>query len=136
MTTNIPNAVYWVDDLEARYPGFQIGYAECNSGWKALIARVLDVVSENVPNPEDFTFSHIKEKWGFLDIGYYVSEEVSDEIRDRIDEVVDAVAEESKTICEITGNPGEFVRRGGYVMVRCKELIEETDVLLERSLVS
>lgn len=131
MTTNIPNGVYWIDALEARYPGFEIGYAECNSGWEGLIARVLDVVTANVANPADFTFAQIKEKYGFLNISYYLSEEASDEARRRIDEVVDAVAEDSKTICEITGRPGQLVRRGFYVMARCDDLIEEGDVLLQ-----
>jgi hypothetical protein len=130
MTTSTPNGLHWIDALEARYPGFKIGYAECNSGWEALIARVLDVVSETVANPEDFTFAQIKEKYGFLDINYYLSEDVSDEARSRIEEVVDAVRDKSKTICEITGNPGQLIRRGTWVMTRCEELTQEGDVVL------
>lgn len=123
----------WYKKLEKDYPGLATYYPECNDGWEALLREFFDVVKANVTDPDQFSLSQIKEKWGGLVIYYHLGDDLSDEAIEAIQQANDTIEKKSWKTCELTGKPGALIRRRGWMCVRAPELWEPGDELLDKS---
>ncbi len=78
-------------------------------GWEGLIDELFDVAEK-----ENFTVAQVKEKYGSLCI---YTDGLSKDVYDKILNL----ERRSATMCEICGEVGELVSRGGWLKTRCKD---------------
>ena len=77
------------------------------------------LIKKDHDNPEEVYFTCIKEKFGLLRV--YMSEE-----NDPIEEAITQAEEESGTICELCGKPGEHREVFGWESTRCVAYHEQS----------
>jgi hypothetical protein len=134
MSTENPTDVSWYDRLRADYPGYVTRFPECNGGWDQLLRGFFDAVVASGVKPEQFDLRQIKEKWGELVIYYYFKGEIDDEVIDRIRAAYQVAEEASRVTCEISGNPGVLIDRGGWYLVRSAEYVQPGDRILTKTI--
>lgn len=126
--------VSWYDRLRQDYPGYVTRFPECNEGWDKLLRGFFDVVVASGVTAEQFSLGQIKEKWGELVIYYSFKEEVSDEAVNRIRAADQAAEEASRVTCEISGQPGVLIDRGGWYLVRSPEYVKPGDLVITETM--
>lgn len=85
-------------------------YFECNEGWYPLIQKLIE---DLIQLGWDKHVTQVKEKFGGL--RFYINEG-SNEVHDRITKA----EQESYTICEMCGAPGEIRRDLGWYRTLCE----------------
>lgn len=95
-------------------------YGSVGEGWHSLLDKVFEL-AESSPMPVYFV--DCKEKWGGLRLAWYADSQRDDEFSEsdwkEFSELVDEVEEESFSICEACGNPGQ-PRDTGWVKTMCE----------------
>ena len=92
---------------------------KCGDGWFEILWRLCvdlePMVTElEKETGERFEVVQVREKLGTLRI--YVSHH-----SDAINERIAAAQKEASHICELCGQPGKYINRGGQVQARCDE---------------
>lgn len=83
---------------------------EHSDGWYGIIRGLCKVISWHIKHSEkpiNFKFTQVKEKFGTLRVYTMGSD-------DYIDGCIDMAEKMSAVTCEVTGNPGEMCRKGGW----------------------
>jgi len=104
-----------------KYPDLFVGLTDRKSpmsyginiseGWYPLLERVCDQLTAlGIPG---LAFAQVKEKFGSLRI---YTNRGSDPV---VNAILDAAEEESRSICEFCGNPGELDHTHNWVKTRC-----------------
>lgn len=120
----------WSKAIMADYDGYFTCYPECHPGWDAVLRGFFGTVRELIPEPGEFKLFQVKEKFGELRL-YYAVDGVSDEVAKAVGEAYVKANRASQVTCEITGEPGSLIDRGGYLCVRCARLQKSGDVILK-----
>jgi len=90
---------------------------EHSDGWYGIIKSMCSAISAHIKNskvPIDFKFTQVKEKFGTLRV-------YTEGADDFIDGVVDMAEQMSSVTCEVTGNPGQMCRSGGWYRTLSRE---------------
>ena len=100
---------------------------ECGIGWKNLIRefcvriRALVQLAKSERKEIHYKSCIMKEKFGELrDQGDFYGPDAA-EYRQRYYDISEDVEEKSRTICEVTGNPGKRLLKGGWTRTLCEE---------------
>lgn len=97
---------------------------ECGDGWHQLVRKLAmhaeELAREARLDPDSDTWPHavqVKEKFGGL--RFYLGGG-TEEIHRKFFDLMMAVEQESRSICEQCGAPGEVINDGGYVHTSCE----------------
>lgn len=84
-------------------------FHECGPGWKTLIAPLIFLADK-----EGATVAQIKEKFG--ELRFYV-----DGGSDVLEDMINQATEDSKRTCEMCGQDGHLMIKGGWLKTVCAE---------------
>jgi hypothetical protein len=97
---------------------------ECDDGWFNLLDKCMEKLQyfcdlcTSSEEEVQVVATQIKEKYGTL--SFYTSVYGSNSIeRNIIDNIIDAAEIKSAHTCEVTGNPGEICKKGGWYRTLC-----------------
>jgi hypothetical protein len=121
----------WVSRLKADYPQFVTRYPECGDGWEQPIRGFFDDLISLGVQASQFHLGQIKEKYASLTIYYTLSDDVSEEQRSGVLDAYDTARKKAAKTCEITGEDGYTVDRGGWYMVRSPKEMKLGDKLID-----
>lgn len=79
------------------------------SGWHGLIDELF-----NLQSRENFTVVQVKEKFGNLCI-------YANNVGHEAEKMITEIENRSSRICEICGEKGQKISRGGWLKTRCKD---------------
>jgi len=92
---------------------------ECCDGWEPLIRKLSEKLEKmilEVPEADrgSFCAAQVKQKFGTL--RFYMDSET-----DEMSKAIQEAEEESATICEVCGKPGESRNRGSWLYTSCQQ---------------
>ena len=89
--------------------GFSIG-----DGWLPLVEQLTKDLLVTYP---ELKVKQVKEKFGAL---RYYTDSAPPEVSDKINTLINDACNQSAHICELCGQPGKIIYRGGWYRARCK----------------
>lgn len=99
-----------VSDLSPLLNRFAPGWpasVDCDAGWHPILVSLDKAMAEVDP---DYTLEQVKEKFGGLRYYYQPSR---DDVRGRLDILVRGAELTCAVTCEVTGQPGRLMQKGG-----------------------
>lgn len=86
-----------------RFPSGHLKAIECEKGWYQIIVELDDRLSRICPSYEIY---QIKQKYGVLRYRWGSKERLAPEMYQKMLDISNAYENLSKTVCEVTGEPG------------------------------
>jgi hypothetical protein len=124
----------WAARIAADFPEFKLTDIRCGRGWDVPIRDLLATLRSEIEDPNDLIIEWIGEDHGELRMRYDFREG-AEGLDGTVENAYDIAQERSWEICELTGERGIMVERGGEGrLVRALQLLKVGDKLVDPSI--
>lgn len=122
------------EELIIKWPCLRDTQFKCLSGWNPLIDKIVQAMVDDGFDPVKDRITSLKSKGGLLRVYFQLDPSVAPDDPDRMQRLwhtVKRVGEESASVCETCGKPGQLIVEASWWVTACEEHAPEHGITAE-----